>query len=67
MRVAVIGCGYVGLVTGVGLASVGHEVLAIEIDPGRLEQVSAGSPPFHEPGLQELLRSELASGRFRIT
>jgi UDPglucose 6-dehydrogenase len=67
MRVAVVGCGYVGLVTGVGLASVGHQVLAIEADPGRLEQVAAGSPPFHEPGLQGLLRSELRSGRFGVS
>jgi UDPglucose 6-dehydrogenase len=66
MNVAVVGCGYVGLVTGVGLASVGHDVLAIETDAGRREAIASGAPPFYEPGLAELLRAELAAGRFRI-
>jgi nucleotide sugar dehydrogenase len=55
MRVAVVGCGYVGLVSGAGLASVGHDVVGIEVDPGRRERIAAGSAPFHEPGLPELL------------
>ena len=66
MKVAVVGCGYVGLVTGVGLASVGHEVVGIEADDRRREQIAAGSPPFFEPGLDDLLRAQLSAGRFRI-
>jgi UDPglucose 6-dehydrogenase len=66
MKVAVVGCGYVGLVTGVGLASLGHEVVALEADAGRRDAIAAGAPPFYEPGLEELLRAELAAGRFRI-
>ncbi len=67
MRVAVVGCGYVGLVSGVGLASVGHEVVGIEADPRRREQIAAGSAPFHEPGLPALLRSELDRGGFTLS
>ena len=67
MRVAVVGCGYVGLVTGVGLASVGHEVLGIEVDRTRGERIAGGSVPFHEPGLEHLLRSQIDDGRFAIS
>ena len=66
MRVAVVGCGYVGLVSGAGLASIGHDVVGIEVDAGRREAIAAGRAPFHEPGLEELLRSVLESGRFRV-
>jgi len=67
MRVAVVGCGYVGLVTGVGLASIGHDVVGIEADPGRREAIARGTLPFHEPGLDALLRTELAAGRLQIS
>jgi UDPglucose 6-dehydrogenase len=67
MNVAVVGCGYVGLVTGVGLASVGHDVVGIETDAGRREAIASGTPPFYEPGLEDLLGAELASGRFRVS
>jgi nucleotide sugar dehydrogenase len=64
--VVVIGCGYVGLVTGVCFASLGHDVLAIEIDEKRADLIRSGIPPFHEPGLEELLQKALAEGRLRI-
>jgi UDPglucose 6-dehydrogenase len=67
MRVAVVGCGYVGLITGVGLASVGHDVVGLEAEAGRREAIASGALPFHEPGLDGLLRTELASGRFRVS
>lgn len=66
MKVAVVGCGYVGLVTGAGLASAGHDVVGIEVDAGRRESVAAARPPFYEPGLEELLRAQLEAGRFRV-
>lgn len=64
MRVAVVGCGYVGLISAVGLASVGHQVVGIEADPDRRRAVAAGQPPFHEPGLTEVLSRCLAEGSF---
>jgi UDPglucose 6-dehydrogenase len=67
MKVAVVGCGYVGLVTGTGLAALGHEVLGIEIDRERRAQIAAGKAPFYEPGLDELLRSTLEQGSFRVS
>lgn len=65
MRVAVIGAGYVGLVTGVGLATVGHDVTCVEISASRVATVNAGRSPLHEPGLTERLHQVLATGRFR--
>lgn len=65
MRVAVIGAGYVGLVTGVGLAMVGHDVTCIEINASRVAAINAGRSPLHEPGLTERLQEVLAAGRFR--
>ena len=67
MKVAVFGAGYVGLVSGVGLASRGHEVVCVDIDPARVERLSRGDPGLHEPGLGTLLGSCLASGAFRVT
>jgi UDPglucose 6-dehydrogenase len=66
MNVTVVGCGYVGLITGLGLAAAGHRVTGVEQGAGRRSAVAAGEAPFHEPGLEELLRSELASGRFDV-
>ncbi len=67
MRVAVVGCGYVGLVTGAGLASIGHEVVGIESDPNRLATIARGEPPFHEPGLPVLLAAAIQEGNFEVT
>lgn len=65
MRIAVIGAGYVGLVTGVGLATVGHDVTCVEINASRVAAINAGRSPLHEPGLTERLQATLAAGRFR--
>ncbi|HVP29700.1 MAG TPA: UDP-glucose/GDP-mannose dehydrogenase family protein [Myxococcota bacterium] len=67
MRVAIVGAGYVGLVTGVGLASVGHEVVCADVQAERVRAISSGRAPIHEPGLEPLLRRQLATGRFRTT
>src|SRR2546430_11595893 len=56
MRVSVIGSGYVGLVTGAGLAEKGHRVACVDADAGKIAQIRRGVPPFHEAGLEELLR-----------
>jgi len=55
MRVSVVGTGYVGLVTSVGLAEMGHEVVCVDLNADRIAKVQAGEPPFFEPGLADLL------------
>ena len=67
MKVTVFGCGYVGLVTGVCLAALGHQVACVDIDPVRVAAINRGETPIFEPGLPELLRENLAQGRFRAT
>ena len=64
MKVAVVGCGYVGLVTGAGLASVGH-ASPVSRRTARRAAIAAGRPPFYEPGLPELLR-EPSNRAFRV-
>lgn len=67
MKIAVIGLGYVGLVSGVGLAARGHEVVGVDVVPEKAAAIGRGEVPFHEPGLPELLAENLAAGRFRVT
>lgn len=66
VRVAVVGQGYVGLVTAAGVAEWGHEVLGIEIDPQRFVSLAEGFVPIHEPGLDELIANHRASGCLRF-
>ncbi len=63
MRSAMIGGGYVGLVSGACFAEFGIEVAIVEVDPGRLTALREGRMPIYEPGLDELVRSNAASGR----
>lgn len=67
MRLSVFGAGYVGLVTGVGLADLGYEVCVLDIDPERIRRLEAGEVPIYEPGLGELLRRNRDSGRLRFS
>jgi UDPglucose 6-dehydrogenase/GDP-mannose 6-dehydrogenase len=67
MRIAVVGTGYVGLVSGVCLAHLGHQVICVDNMAERVEAVNGGVPPFHEPGLSELLSAGLGEGRLRAT
>ncbi len=62
MRVAIVGSGYVGLVTGACLADAGHRVTCIDRDAARTESVAAGRSPFHEPGLDALLERVVRAG-----
>ncbi len=66
-RIAVIGSGYVGSVVAACLAHVGNDVIGVESDPEKLQQLSSGVAPFHEPGLEPLLASGLASGNLQFT
>ncbi|MGK0740668.1 UDP-glucose dehydrogenase family protein [Leucobacter sp. Z1108] len=67
MKISVIGCGYLGAVHAAAMASLGHDVVGVDVDAARVEQLSLGEAPFYEPGLGELLTSGLASGRLRFT
>ena len=63
MKITIVGTGYVGLVTGVGLAAVGHTVTCVDRDKRKIEAIELGSAPFYEPGLDELLVEQRAAGR----
>lgn len=67
MDVTVIGCGYVGLVTGTCLASLGHTVRGVEKDQRKLKMLQDGHCPVFEPGLQELMQEHYASGQLQFT
>jgi len=67
MRLTVIGIGYLGLTHAACMADLEHDVLAIDTDHERVARVSAGEMPFFEPGLEELLRKGLETGRLRFT
>ncbi|MDP9735422.1 UDP-glucose dehydrogenase family protein [Curtobacterium sp. 260] len=67
MRISVIGCGYLGAVHAASMAKLGHEVVAVDVDPAKIERLAAGEAPFFEPGLPEILTEALASGRIRFT
>lgn len=66
-KVAVIGTGYVGAVTSTCLAFLGHSVCGLDTDSARAGQLNNGQVPFHEPGLPEMLKSTLETGRLRFT
>ncbi|WP_422741869.1 UDP-glucuronate decarboxylase [Mycobacterium sp. WMMD1722] len=66
-KVAVIGTGYVGAVTSTCLAFLGHDVYGLDSDSVRASQLNIGQTPFVEPGLPEILKGTLASGRLRFT
>jgi UDPglucose 6-dehydrogenase len=66
MRLVAFGIGYVGLVTGTGMAELGHEVLCVDIDPERIRQLEDGVIPIYEPGLADLVRRNVRSGRLRF-
>lgn len=67
MRIVVYGTGYVGLVTGTGLAEIGHEVLCVDIDPAKIESLKEGKIPIYEPGLGDLVKRNERSGRLTFT
>ena len=66
-KIAVIGTGYVGLTTSIGLASLGHQVVGYDVDPAKVELLQAGTLPIHEPGLGEILTDVLKSGNLQTT
>jgi UDPglucose 6-dehydrogenase len=66
MKISVIGTGYVGLVSGVCLAETGHDVICVDVDPDKVEQINAGKAPIYEKGLEPLLK-DLCGTRLQAT
>ena len=67
MKITVIGTGYVGLVSGCCLAEVGNDVLCLDVDPAKIKILEDGGIPIFEPGLQEMVRRNVAAGRLHFT
>src|SRR5271157_1624037 len=67
MRIAMIGAGYVGLVTGACLADFGHEVVCVDNDEDKVVALRAGRVPIYEPGLSELVQANRSAGRLFFT
>ncbi len=67
MRVCVIGTGYVGLVTGVCLSHVGHDVICVDNNEEKVKLMTSGQSPIYEPGLSELMQSSMAAKRLNFT
>jgi len=67
MRVSVTGCGYLGAVHAAAMAALGHDVVGVDIDREKVEALVGGVAPFYEPGLPELLRLGIESGRLRFS
>lgn len=67
MRLSIIGSGYVGLVTGACFAEVGHHVVCVDNDSEKVRMLQAGRVPIYEPGLEEIIRTNAATGRLRFT
>ncbi len=67
MKIAVIGTGYVGLVTGTCFAESGNDVICMDIDAGKISQLNEGRVPIYEPGLEELIKRNREHGRLAFT
>ena len=67
MRIAMIGTGYVGLVSGACFADLGHDVVCVDIDPRKIEKLERGEIPIYEPGLDDMVARNVAAGRLSFT
>lgn len=67
MKIAMIGTGYVGLVSGVCFSDFGHEVVCIDKDPNKINMLNAGQVPIYEPGLLDVMTRNVAAGRLSFT
>jgi UDPglucose 6-dehydrogenase len=67
MKITVIGSGYVGLVSGACLAELGNDIVCLDVDPRKIAILQQGGVPIYEPGLDDLIKSNVAAGRLRFT
>ncbi len=67
MKIAMIGTGYVGLVSGVCFSDFGHDVVCVDKDASKIDALNSGKVPIYEPGLDELLQKNVAAGRLSFT
>ncbi len=67
LKVSIFGVGYVGLVTGACLAEAGHDVMCMDVDARKVERLREGHIPIHEPGLEPVVRRNVAEGRLHFT
>jgi len=67
MKISIVGTGYVGLVSGTCFAEIGHEVCCIDIDQNKINLLNDGVSPIYEPGLEELIKKNLAARRLEFT
>ena len=67
MKIAMIGAGYVGLVSGACFADFGHDVVCVDLDPAKIDALHAGRMPIFEPGLADLVRANVEAGRLHFT
>ena len=67
MKIAMIGTGYVGLVSGVCFSDFGHDVVCVDKDPSKIERLNAGEVPIYEPGLDVLIKKNVDAGRLSFT
>ncbi|MHB1233520.1 MAG: UDP-glucose dehydrogenase family protein [Burkholderiales bacterium] len=67
MKITIIGTGYVGLVSGTCLAEVGNDVLCLDLDAGKIDKLKQGEIPIYEPGLEDMVKRNVAAGRLHFT